>query len=82
MNEYTKEELISKIKTSDDKENFIMLMKETISEVSNVRNIIMEKGSDSLELRMATIKVLEDLILKPLLDKVKEKKVESFVDYT
>ncbi|MCK9319382.1 hypothetical protein [Methanoculleus sp.] len=79
MNEYTKEELLHKIKTSDEKDIFISLLKETVEHLSDVRNKI--SNNDSVDLRKAAIEVIENQLLKPLEERIINKKIEEFVDY-
>ena len=64
--DYTIEELLQTIKASDDSAKFILLLQKISDNVSNVRIKIPGALTDTLELRCGIVKVLDDMLLKPL----------------
>lgn len=64
--DYTIEELLQMIKSSDDSKKFIFLLQKISDNVANVRMKLPGMTVDNLELRCGIVKVIDDMLLKPL----------------
>lgn len=74
-NEY--EQLIQLIKSSQDSKVFLQLLQRVIEKVSDVRTLVVDKETDTIQLRNGIIKVIESLLIKPL-SNFDNKKIKKF----
>jgi hypothetical protein len=74
-------ELIQVVKQSEDSKAFLILLEKVAEKVSDVRTKIDGIENDSLDLRTSTIKVIEDMLIKPLTVEKQSKSLKEHTDY-
>jgi hypothetical protein len=79
--DHTITELIQIIKKSEDLKAFLVLLEKVAEKVSDVRTKIDGIQNDSLDLRTSTIKVIEDMLIKPLMVEKQLKSSKEHSDY-
>jgi arsenate reductase-like glutaredoxin family protein len=80
--EHSITELIQIVKQSDDSKAFLTLLEKVAEKVSDVRTKLDGIQNDSLDLRTSTIKVIEDMLINPLMIEKPIKSSTEHTDYT
>jgi hypothetical protein len=79
--DYTESELIKTIKSSENRDAFLMLLKKTIERVADVRNKIPDITNDNIELRNGIVHVLNISLVAPLTTEKQIKHSKEQTDY-